>query len=490
MLRRKLIWGLALLTAASFSTSCGNSTSTTTSTDTGGLFIFIGDSPLCDVLSFRTAVAGMALVPQSGGANVSAIGGTAQPFIKINFAELRDLTSILHGGPVPVGTYSQVKLLFGPTQFTFFDLTRNPPVNTVLSRFSSTSQTFDIQPPLTVTKGGISGLRMDFDVRQSIGADAQGQLNGDAPAVVRFTSIAPNSSDGFGRLQDLRGFVLSVTNSSALSQFIGTLNVQILSGTADVPVVSVGITPDTQFYGEPGLNQLPGGSFVEVDGYVDSKGNLVANSVEVEDQENTSQSRVGLIGYINSITKDATGKATQFGLYVADEQPEFQSIVALDSFVQVDVSSTTKFQYSSRAVNFASLPFDATSLQVGQEVIVHGPTAKAQGGASIVAANSVYLNLQTHEGNFSSAVQVGSDDRTGAFWLKTCAQIFQGLPILMVTNQDTKFVNVTGLSGLAPQPTLIVKGLLFYELQGVTVNGVAVPPGTLVMVADQVHQIP
>jgi Domain of unknown function (DUF4382)/Domain of unknown function (DUF5666) len=488
MLRRKLIRCLALVTAAALATGCGSSTTTTATKDTGGLIILVGDSPLCDVLSFRFALSGMTLMSSAGGTSASPY--TTQPLINVNFNELQDMTTLLFAGPVTVGSYDQVKILFGPTQFSFFDPTHTPPVSTVLPRYSDTTQIFTIQPPLTVTKGGVSALRMDFNVRQSVGVDAQGQLNGDAPPVVKFTPVTPTGTVGFGRVQDLRGFVLSVTNGGTLSEFIGTLSVQILSGTADVPIVNVNITPDTQIYGAPSLNQLPGGSFVEVDGYVDSKGNLVANAVEVEDQENTTQNRIGLIGYIQSITRDATGKAAQFTLYVSDEQPESQFIAPLDSYVQVDVSTTTKFQYSSRAVNFASLPFDGTSLQVGQEVIVHGPAAKSQNGTTIVDANSVYLNLQTHDGNFSSLVQSGSDDKTGAFWLKTCAQLFQGLPILVVTNQDSNFVNVTGLSGLTPQPSLIVKGLLFYELQGGTVHGIPVPPGTLVMLADQVHQLP
>lgn len=489
MLRRKHAWGLAFVAAACFTASCGSST-TTVVNDTGGLIIFAGDSPLCDVLSFRTVVAGMVLIPQGVGNNVTPFAGATPPFVKINFAELRDLTSILHVGTVAVGTYAQARINFGLTQFSVFDPTRAPPVNLISPRYSGTTQTFAIQPPLTVIKGGISGLRMDFNVRQSIGANAQGQLNGDAPPVVRFTPIAPSDTNGFGRLQDLRGFVLAVTNASTLSEFIGTLNVQILSGTSDVPVVGVNITPNTQIFGAPSLNQLLGGSFVEVDGFVDAKGNLVANTVEVEDQENTSQNLLGIIGYISSITKDATGKATQFNLFVADEQPEAPAAVPLDSFAQVNVSTTTKFQFSSRPDNFALLPFDGTSLQVGQEVIVHGPASGASGGSTTVTANSIYLNLQTHEGTFSSLVSVGSDDRTGAFWLKTCATLFQGQPILVLTNSNSAFVNVTGLSGLTPQPSLIVKGLLFFDLRGGTVRGVTVPPGTLVMLADQVRQLP
>jgi len=101
----------------------------------------------------------------------------------------------------------------------------------------------------------------------------------------------------------------------------------------------------------------------------------------------------------------------------------------------------------------------------------------------------VYLKLQTHEGNFTSLLAVGSDDRTGAFWLRPCASIFQNAPILVITSGATNYLNVTGLNGLTSLPSILVKGLLFYEPTGITVNGINVPPGTLVLLAKQVHQL-
>jgi hypothetical protein len=106
-----------------------------------------------------------------------------------------------------------------------------------------------------------------------------------------------------------------------------------------------------------------------------------------------------------------------------------------------------------------------------------------------VAADKVYVKLQSHQGNFSSLVAAQSDDKTGAFWMASCGTLFQGAPILVLTDGQTAFVNLTGLSALTPQPTLLVKGLVFFERQGGTVNGVTVPPGTLVLVAKQVHQL-
>ena len=134
--------------------------------------------------------------------------------------------------------------------------------------------------------------------------------------------------------------------------------------------------------------------------------------------------------------------------------------------------------------------------------MVHGvfkkpatPTGSTVAPPTTIAPDKIYLKLQTHEGSFSSLVQAAGDDKTGAFMLAPCAMLFNNSPILVVTNTNTTFLNVGGLNELTPQGDLIVKGLLFYDLhggvlQGNTINNVSVPPGTLVLVAKQVHRVP
>ncbi|HET7842451.1 MAG TPA: DUF4382 domain-containing protein [Terriglobia bacterium] len=504
MIRRKLVWGLVWLGAACLLTfGCGNVISTTAPTaDTGGLIILIGDTPLCDVLSFRSILTGMILRSQSEGIAANPFKGILQPFIKVNFSALRDLTSVLRVAPVTVGTYDQATVSLGSVTFAYYDPTKNLPVTFVTPTFSDTNPTLNIQPPITITKGTISALKLDFDVRRSISVDAQGHLTGASSAALSLAPVTANSTNGFGRLEDLKGYILSVTSGSTLSQFLGSINIQLHSGSSAVPQVAVNFTPETRFFtadstDNVGFTATPqfigtilGGSYVEVDGYIDSKGNLVANTVQIEDQENANTSHQALIGTITGITRDLAGNATQFNLFVSEEQPESAFNVALDSIVDVELLSATKYIYSSRPLNFASVPFDVTSMAVGQQVIVHGASTRGTtGNPTSVKADSVYLSLQSHEGNFSSLVSAASDDRTGAFWLQTCATLFHGSPMLVLTNSDTSFVNVTGLTGLTSQPTLIVKGLLFYELHGGTVNGVTVPPGTLLMLADEVHSL-
>ena len=88
----------------------------------------------------------------------------------------------------------------------------------------------------------------------------------------------------------------------------------------------------------------------------------------------------------------------------------------------MDVSSSTTYQFSSRSTNFAYLTFDPTALAVGQEVVVHGPyklAAIASTQPTKVAADKVYLKLQSLQGSIVSLLQAASDNRTGAFQLSS-----------------------------------------------------------------------
>jgi hypothetical protein len=517
MLKRILVMGLAVGVAGLVVTSCG-STKKTTTVSTGAILTFVEDVPACGVVNFRSSIAGLALTPQGGDIPYTVFGGTSsrQPFYKVDFGKLRDFSALLDIGSLPVGTYDKASIAFvSPTLITY-DTNFDPPIKFIGTILPSTTPTFNINPPLVITDHGVTGLRVDFNLRKSIALDNDGQVTSSMNPVVNFAPITPTSAEGFGNLDDIKGFVTSVTPTSTGTGFIGGFGLQTLSGTA--PLISADLTDSTQICGPPTisnqacvpipLNQLLTGSFIEMDGFVNTSGNLVANSIEVEDREAPENNKLAFIGEVmpNSIVRGANGDVSQFRLYVSEEEPDDALYVPLDTVVEVNLSTSTIYQASGRpqwpgstiSTNFVNLPFDAASIVEGQELVVHGvfkvaPTSTS-GAVSLtqVAADKVFLKLQSHLGNFSALVAAGADDRTGGFWLAACGSLFQGAPgapILVLTNSQTAYLNVTGLSGLTPQNALVIKGLLFYDRPGGTLNGVDVPPGTLVLVAKQVHQV-
>jgi len=553
MIKRALALGLTMGLAVAAFTSCGGASKTPLPVlGSGTLFSFVGDAPLCDVLTFRVPITGLTLKrPDGGGATVLS---SASASIKVNLAALKEFSTVLNVASIPEGTYNQATISFGPAQMIVYDPTQDPPVKTVSVAFSNARPTVNIQPALTVTNGQVIGLKIDFDLRHSIDLDSAGQVTGNVTPVMTMVPVTPSGSQGFGEMDDVLGFIERVDTFSANPSFVGDFAMQLLSGTGPslvvnltgailtatvntggtgyqvgdmvkvtggggsgatlrITAVSSGgaaavsiINPGSGYRTTSGaattavsgagagstvdINQLLPGSFVEVDGFVDTNGNFVANSVDVEDQEVVENHKIALLGYVTSVTRDSGGNLTQFNLYVREEEPDDEFDVNLDSVVVVKVSSPTVYQFSSRPTNFAGLSFDSTAINVGQELVVHGVITKASAPQpTLDAADAVYLKLQSHEGRFSSLVQAGSDDKTGAFDLAPCATLFQGTPIMVFTSSRTGFVNVNGLNELTAQPPLVVKGLLFFEAQGTTINGVTVPAGTYVLLAKQVHAL-
>lgn len=276
---------------------------------------------------------------------------------------------------------------------------------------------------------------------------------------------------------------------------------QLLSpSTADAPEVPVNLTATTNKIGFADLGHLLPDSFVEVDAILDSQGNLAAKTVEMQQVENPFPTTTGttpstaLIGPIVSIKTDPAGNPTQLNLWVHDAEPDDTSTLTMDSIYQVDLTQNPTYQASIMGTNFANLSFGPQNMAVGQEIIVHGAYTRTSTGITTTSSipytvepTAIYLKLQSMQGTMSSMLQIGSDDATGVFILTPCCALLQGVPIYVVTNNQTTFVNVTGLGGISTLNTLLVKGMPYYESQAVTINAVTIPAGTLVFQAQQVH---
>jgi hypothetical protein len=527
MLKRIATMALTAVLAVAFLTSCGGSSKTTTTTPTGSLTTLVGDLPgLCDAVSFPFNVTDLSLIGSSANGQTTAgttpinSGSVSAPEIKINLGCLRDFTTVLNINTANVGTYNNAYITLSAPQLIFYDptiLPPNPPINAAQLTLSPLRLTLvPINPPLVITKGAASVLRIDFDMLhmiQSITTDpTTGKLIVTATPELTFTPVtaAGSQGQGFGEVDDLVGFVRAVTTvpPGNTSLYNGSFALQLLSSsTSGAPLVPINLSSSSLLYGFSQLNQLVTDSFMEVDAYIDVDGNFVATSVEDEYTEfvpvlgEPGPATLALIGPVTSVTRDSQGNVTSFNLWARDVEPNDAAGVTTDTIPVVNLSPSTTYQYSSRSTNFANLPFGPSNITVGQEVIVHGPVTPPPTGSSgsgaptlptTVAAAKVYDKLQSIQGGFSSLVQVAGDDKAGAFTFTPCSTMFQGTPIMVLTSNQTVFVNLSGLSSLSGQsgqPTLLVRGLPFFEGQAQTINGVPVPAGTLVILAKQVHQL-
>ena len=518
MLKRIVTIAVTAVLAVAFLNSCGSSKPTTTAA-TGSLTSLVGDTPgLCDAVSFPFDVTGLSLTgfsPTGTAASTTPINSSSAspPEIRINLGCLRDFTTALNISSANVGTYDYAYFTLSEPQLVFYDptiLPPNPPTNSAQLTLSPLKNIqIAISPSLVINQGQASVIQIDFDMLdmiQSITVNpTTGTLTVTGTPEITVTPLRASGSQGqgFGELDDLVGFVRSVTilPPGNTSLYNGSFTLQLLSASiTGPPLVTVNLNSSSQLYGFSELNQLVTDSFMEVDAYIDVDGNFVATSVEDEYTEvvpafgSTEQPKLALIGPVTSVTRDASGNVTSFNLWMRDVEPNDFSAATTDTMCVVNVTTSTTYQYSSRSANFANLPFGPSNIAVGQEVVVHGPVRQS-GPPSLpttVVAGKVYDKLQSIQGSFSSLVQVAKDDKTGAFAFTPCPTLFQGTPTMVLTSNQTAFVNVSGLSSLSghgTQPSLLVKGLPFFEVQAQTINGVPVPAGTLVIVAKQVHQL-
>src|SRR2546426_7784265 len=104
MAKRALGIGLIVGLAAFAFTGCGGGSSTSTPpVGTGVLFSMIGDAPACDILAFRANITKMTLTPQGSTVEIGVIVSTPSfaPSIKVDFAALRDASTVLNFANIP-----------------------------------------------------------------------------------------------------------------------------------------------------------------------------------------------------------------------------------------------------------------------------------------------------------------------------------------------------------------------------------------------------
>jgi len=505
----------AIIVLAGTLNACSSSSSSTkvTKAPTGTLITIVHDVPICNAITAAVVVQNLTFTPVGNGSVAGYILTTPSfaPEIRLNLQQLRDFSTILYEGSVRAGNYDQANLSFELANLVAYDPTLLPPIHTFSVKLTTPKPVISLNPPLVITANRANVMVMDFNVLSMLATDTSGDLTGQIKPVVSFTQLASASGSGvinptFTELDDLWGFVRSISNTNTTSNptYTGSFQMQLLSpSTANAPAVPINITASSNLVGVTDLKHLLTDSYVEVDAVLDAQGNLAAKTVEVQAVEDPFPRISGvtastaLIGPILSIQTDPAGNPISLDMWVRDAEPDDTSSILLDAVYQVNLTANPTYQASIMGPNFANLTFGPQNLAVGQEVIVHGaytrPATTTGSTAKLpytVVPTAIFLKQQAMQGSLNSVVQIGSDDETGVFILTPCCTLQEGTPIYVVTNNQTTFVNATGLGSLTPLGSILVKGMPYYEPQATTINGVTIPAGTMVVQARQVHVLP
>lgn len=453
----------------------------------GSVVAFGTDAPVCDVESFVATITSASLVPQGGGQPVALISSTSPA--TVDFARLVDFTNILSTASVTPGTYSQLQMTLANPQLTAINTATSPPSPLPIATTLTTSTfTVNISPALVVASSATSGLMMDFSLRKSVQVDDNGQVTGTVDP--QFTIGATTTSGTtIGEADSLYGIVQATSTSSLPSGFTGSFTLTVADGTGQTFTVLSDSNTVFEGDGVTSFADLQSGGFVEVDAIVNTSGQIIAQTVDSEEQASPSGQKSAFLGKVINITRDGSGNATSFTLLVDDEIPNLNGSIPLHSGLNVSLSNSTHYHINWQHWNKQSFTFGPSTLGVAEKVAVFGTLGS--GSSPTLAANHVFLRPRTVLGNFNTLQAAGSDGVTGAFTMTPCGALFGAHPITVLTYGDTSFTGVSGLTGLTPAPTLNTRGLLFYEqTSGTTNSGGSWIAPTWVLEAKQVHQLP
>ena len=386
---------LLLSAAVVLATGCtsGSMINTTTSSTTGPVFVVGTDAPLASVTSFAAQIKSVELTDGSGN-TASLISGTPT----VDFARYNGLQSLLDMNDVPVGTYTGVSITLGTATLCYLNTTATPPsIATEAATLTTSTINIMLNKPLVVTHAGAPvGLRMDFDLAQSIQVDSGGNITGTVNPTFDVRTVARTESGGY-----IDEFIAAVVSVNASGQ---SFVVQGPHGEQ----FTISVNGQTEWDGNASLSTLNTSSIVQVSGQLDpADQTLDADEVAVLSDKGFYAS-----GQITYVTPPA-GAATRFDLYVRGLLPT-NTGVQLGQIAQVNLTGSEIFSIYWMHNPFTQFLFNSSGLVAGQTVAIGGPATGAA-NPNAVTVNRVALR----NWGFNGTVVAGSQNTSnGTFQMK------------------------------------------------------------------------
>lgn len=432
------------LLAASCSSSPSSSTPSSPTSQQASVFVTGEDAPLASVVGFDVTINSITL---NGNNNSPQVLSTATT---VDFARLLGLRSPLAFNSVPADTYNSATFSLSNPVISYVDMSTNPPsLTTMNGTFSpttgtatQTTVTVNFPSPMVVDSSGLAGLRMDFDIRQSVAVDGNGNVTGVVNPTIYIK--ATHASDSDGQVTDLMGGLASV-NAAANSFVIqGPYGRQL----------TIDVNSSTQFNSGWNINNLATPAVVGVQGYFQADGSLMANYVEVI---TTSQSFIS--GRVLQVTNNSSGNAQQIVMWVGETGADMVSDV--DTIQTINVSAVTQYDMCFFDNFFTNALFNSSTVIVGQRIFIGGSYSN-----STFTPQMISLRFQGVYGTLTSGSVSITNGNLGSFQLQNNGLIgysLGGAPLTVGTSNGTLFINTTGLSELQSDGAIpiVAGGLLF-----------------------------
>jgi hypothetical protein len=430
---------ISLLTVAVLAVAgCGGSMSTIQTTSSGSVFVVGTDAPLASVTSFAAQINSVVLTG-SGGNTPSLISGTPV----VDFARFNGLQTLLDMNSVPAGTYTGVTITLGSATIGYLNTSNTPPaIATQAATLTNSTVNITLNTPLVVTKNGAPvGLRIDFDLAQSIQVDGSGNFTGTVNPTFDVRTVA--RTDPGGHIDEFIAGVVSV--NAAGQSFI----VQGPHGEQ----FTIAVNGQTEWDGNASLSTLNTSGIVQVSGQLDPADQTL-DADEVAVLTDKGFFATGQVTYVTP----SSGPATSFQLYVRGLEPTNTGL-SLGQIANINLTGSENYFIYWMHNPFTQFLFNSSALTAGQAVAVGGP---ASGAAN--ANNVTVTRIHLRNWGFNGTIVPGSQNTSnGTFQMKIdgFAGVLVPQNVTVYLGQDSDFRYGMGKFGDLTNSTHIrVVGLL------------------------------
>jgi hypothetical protein len=389
----------------------GTMTSTIQSANTGPVFVVGTDAPLASVTSFAVQVNSVVLTNSSGSTS-SLISGTPT----VDFARFNGLQTLLDMNNVPAGTYTGATITLGSATIGYLNTSSaRPSISTQAATLTTSTVNVTLNKPLVVTTGGSPvGLRVDFDLAQSIQVDSGGNFTGTVNPTFDIRTVGRTDQDAY--IDEFVAGVVSVNVSGQSFVVQGPHGQQF----------TIKVDGNTEWDGNASLSTLTTSSIVLISGEFDTSDRTI-DADEVAVLTDTGFYASGQVTYVTP----TSGPATSFDLYVRGLEPTNTGLT-LGQLATVNLTGSEKYFVYWMHNPFTQFLFNSSALVAGQPLTVGGPATGAA-NASAVTVNRIHLR----NWGFNGTVVPNSQNTTnGSFQMQ-----------------------ITGFAGvLVPQPVTVYLG--------------------------------
>jgi hypothetical protein len=399
----------------------------------------------------------------NGTTNVSVL---STPQV-VDFAQFNGLHQLLDLNAVPNGTYTSATVMISSPVIGYINVNPpNPPTaSTINGTLSVSSVTVNFPQPFVLDASDLVGLRMEFDLRQSLQVDGNGQVTGVVNPVFEMNLL--NSTDAGVSIDDFHAGVIGVTGANTFTvqgphgrQWQVTTNDSTVFDDPDIP-----------------MSSFTANTIVSLTGTLDP----VSHAIDASEVEVISNDKFFLGGLLTYVNPASPQPATQADIYIREELPAISGIS--DGQIEtLSLNGSERYRIGNINLPLTTLLFNNTLLAPGQRVDIGGPLTTSN-GTETLTVHRVVLRRQGQSGSWVPGSTMVQSGNAGSFQLTDdwTAGILLPAPLTVLTTNDTNFINLTGLGALSGPGPIQVRVVGF-----ILINQANSQP---VMVARSVEQL-